>query len=191
MENNNLAIAQLSQKVQGLYLDMDQEVASFLQTSQLKCTAGCGECCANPEIEATMLEMLPLALFLIAEKKAEAVLDNLKNVNRAYCFFYQHEEGNIKKGQCTIYAYRPSLCRLFGVAKVGIRWSVCKEIKDKHALAYDDLLKINPDLTSMNDWTMRLFSLDAQLGQKKMPINEATKLILEKIILYESFQINY
>ena len=61
--------------VQRVYLKLDREIAKVQLESGLHCISGCGECCKKPDIEATPLEFLPLALHLYDEGKAEKFLE--------------------------------------------------------------------------------------------------------------------
>ena len=71
------------------YLKLDREIANFTRQSGLHCIKGCGECCKKPDIEATPLEFLPLALKLFDEgivncrdhviRMLQAVANNVEN----------------------------------------------------------------------------------------------------------------
>jgi Fe-S-cluster containining protein len=172
-----------------MLIEMEVESNSFMFEAKFACPSGCGQCCRNPEIEATPLEMLPLALFYIEAGQEQEILKDLSTSNRDYCFFYRHDKNDTSKGRCDIYKYRPTLCRLFGVAKVGERFSVCKILKENNGSSFLELTENKLPITSMNDWSMRLNGLDPNLGQKMLPINQALQVVLEKIVLLSSFKI--
>jgi len=128
-----------------LFEDIDRQTQSFASQTGLKCKSGCGACCLNPEIETTVAEVLPLAVHLWEDPShAESVLEaiQLKNAKGA-CIFYKPDPLVPTHGRCSIYTYRPGLCRLFGFAarknKYGQAEMVtCKVIKDSQAKACQD-----------------------------------------------------
>jgi hypothetical protein len=73
------------------------------------------------------------------------------------------------------------------VAKVGERFSVCKILKENNKISYDEIFKNNSTMTSINEWSMRLNGLDPNLGQKMLAINQALRVVLEKMVLLSSF----
>ncbi|MFN6972602.1 MAG: YkgJ family cysteine cluster protein, partial [Rheinheimera sp.] len=78
-------LEQLSQQVQAVMAEIGQDYAKYQQDRGLFCRSGCGECCQHPGIEATVLEMLPLAFRLIAEQRADQVLNDLAEREDARC----------------------------------------------------------------------------------------------------------
>ena len=61
--------------VERVFEELDTEIALFQSTTSLHCNWGCGKCCFKPDIEATILEFLPFALYLYQQHRA---LDWLK-----------------------------------------------------------------------------------------------------------------
>ena len=109
-------LEQLSQQVQAVMTEIGQDYSKYQQDRGLHCRSGCGECCQHPGIEATVLEMLPLAFRLIAEQRADQVLADLAERDDARCYFYQSHSEDRKQGQCSVYQQRPGICRFFGAA---------------------------------------------------------------------------
>lgn len=70
----------LSRRVEAVYGEMADTFSGYQQASGLSCRSGCGECCTQPTIEATVLEMLPLALHLFDQGKAEQTLTQLEEL---------------------------------------------------------------------------------------------------------------
>ena len=103
--------------------------------------------------------------------------------------FYKPQPQNLFQGRCTIYAFRPLICRLFGLTfnknKVGgYAYGGCKIIKKESPqalLKIKTMLKEKPKLRHMTDFSIRLFGLGSALDQKLIPINTAAKEALEKI----------
>ena len=95
-------LEQLSQQVLAVMAEIGQDYSKYQQDRGLFCRSGCGECCQHPGIEATVLEMLPLAFRLIAEQRADQVLSDLAERDDARCYFYQSHSEDRKQGQCSV-----------------------------------------------------------------------------------------
>ncbi|HCU64639.1 MAG TPA: YkgJ family cysteine cluster protein [Rheinheimera sp.] len=186
-------LKQLSLEVEQVFADIGQTYAQYQRDRGLFCRSGCGECCLHPGIEATVLEMLPLAYSLLEEGKAESTLDALANHQQDGCFFYQRHSADGKMGQCSVYLKRPGICRLFGAAGYNGRegevlLSVCKNIKADHPVAYaDTLIALESDPPPMiRNGKEQIRQIDYELGGVNFPINEAMRQALEKV-LFEQY----
>ena len=187
-------IREFSQDLQKIYDQMWDAFSQYQAASGLNCLVGCGKCCNNPEVEASVLEMFPLALRILDENKLEEWLDKLDNSSQDHCLMYEPHSPDGSKGQCGVYKERPSLCRMFGVAGFynkhqEVTLSVCKLIREK----YPDLTKIRESEVSdktpmLITWSYRLAQIDPGLIQDRMPINQALKKALERIALYAQYQ---
>ena len=187
-------IREFSQDLQKIYDQMWDAFSQYQAASGLNCLVGCGKCCNNPEVEASVLEMFPLALRILDENKLEEWLDKLDNSSQDHCLMYEPHTPDGSKGQCGVYKERPSLCRMFGVAGFynkhqEVTLSVCKLIREK----YPDLTKIRESEVSgktpmLITWSYRLAQIDPGLIQDRMPINQALKKALERIALYAQYQ---
>jgi Fe-S-cluster containining protein len=189
-----MTIREFAQNLQKIYDDMGKTFGDFQSSTQLSCLPGCGKCCNNPQVEASVSEMLPLALKLYDEGKLLEWLDRLNNSTQSHCLMYQAESADGAKGKCGVYHERPSLCRMFGVAGYynkhqQVTLSVCRLIKDEYPqLAQDKTAaahELNPPM--MVTWSYRLAQLDPALIQDRLPINQALKLALEKVALYAQY----
>ena len=96
-------LRELSRRVEAVYGEIATTFSAYQQQRGLGCRSGCGECCLQPTIEATVLEMLPLAFRLIAEQRADQVLNDLAERDDARCYFYQSHYKDRKQGQCSVY----------------------------------------------------------------------------------------
>ncbi|MCT6699831.1 YkgJ family cysteine cluster protein [Rheinheimera sp. 4Y26] len=186
-------LKQLSLEVEQVFADIGQTYAQYQRDRGLFCRSGCGECCLHRGIEATVLEMLPLAYSLLEEGKAESTLDALANHQQDGCFFYQRHSADGKMGQCSVYLKRPGICRLFGAAGYNGRegevlLSVCKNIKADHPVAYaDTLIALESDPPPMiRNGKEQIRQIDYELGGVNFPINEAMRQALEKV-LFEQY----
>jgi Fe-S-cluster containining protein len=188
-------IREFSQDLQNIYEEMWASFSAYQKNSGLFCLEGCGKCCNNPEVEASVLEMLPLALRMLDENKLEYWLEKLEHPAQNHCLMYVAHSPDGVKGYCGVYKERPSLCRMFGVSGYynkhrEITLSVCKLIKEK----YPELTKtreseVSEEKTPMLvTWSYRLAQLDPRLIQDRLPINLALKGALEKVALYAQYQ---
>ncbi len=187
-------LRELSRRVEAVYGEMADTFSSYQQASGLSCRSGCGECCTQPTIEATVLEMLPLALHLFDQGKAEQTLTQLEELPEGSgCFFYHRLSFDGKQGQCSVYEQRPSICRMFGAAgyrdKLGQpALSVCKTIKSDKAEKYQQhliMLSAQPPPMMMSA-KEQVSQLNYELGSKHYPIRQAVQLALEKV-LFKSY----
>ncbi len=182
-------LQQFSENLLQFYIEMEQAFGAFQSSTGITCPPNCGQCCTHPEIEASPLEMLPLALHLYAEGKALAYLERLDEASST-CLLYQGDE---KRGKCVAYAYRPSVCRMFGVGgiqdkKGEVSFSVCKHLKEDKPIQMKSLNNELTDIPMMLDWTHKLMALDHKLVSEKLPINQALKRSLEKILLLSQYE---
>ena len=171
------------QQVLDIYAQMDKESLAFKAKSKIGCRPGCGECCKNPNIYASPVEMIPAALKLIKDNRAEEFIKE-GQFNKTCHFF---------NGQCTAYGERPVVCRLFGwcsvASKTGeLRISLCKVIKEDNKELVTELesgsLGNAPDI---KNWAEKVRQLDPTLSEP-LPINQALHIALEKILFYKSFE---
>ena len=208
-------LRELSSQVMDVYQSLSQEFSAYQSSQLLNCVEKCGACCIKPDIEVSPLEMLPYALHLFDSGQAEQVFDELQSYSGFACKQYQRLSLDGSEGYCGIYEYRPGICRMFGAAGYKTKsgeatLSVCKPIKqavpEKYAAA---LISIQPAWGQSHDSdpmsTMSISSskppmiaegrqglaqLDYELGDKLMPINDALRYILEKILTLSFYSQN-
>src|SRR5690606_28194775 len=97
--------------VEEVMSSLDAAVQSFQIWSGLGCKTGCGKCCTKADIEATVLEFLPLAKYLYSTGEAETWLEKLSGNSSEWCALLDQAA---LAGMCTNYKYRGLICRLFG-----------------------------------------------------------------------------
>jgi Fe-S-cluster containining protein len=185
-------IREYSQDLQKIYDEMWIAFSSYQKQSGLHCLSGCGNCCNNPEVEASPWEMIPLALRMYDEKRLEEWLDKLADPGQEHCLMYEPHSPDGHQGKCGVYKERPSLCRMFGVSGYfnkhqEVTLSVCKLIKEKYTDLYESQA-CSEKTPMLATWSYRLAQLDPQLIQNKLPINLAFKQALEKVALYAQYQ---
>lgn len=182
-------LRELARLVEAVFGELEQTFSAYQVSSGLTCKPGCGACCNNPRIEATVLEMLPLALSLYDQGRAEQVYAELEQYSGFACYHFARTSLDGQSGSCSVYSQRPAICRMFGAAAVNgkhgkDRMSVCKVIKAERPKALQaaliDVLELPPP--RMTDGKERVRQIDYALGRQDMPINQALKAALEKVL---------
>ena len=177
-------------QVEAFYKALDIELALFQIQAKYSCLSGCNKCCHSPNVETTILELLPFAFHLYKENKAEEMYDRLlSNINPS-CILFDPTNTITKKGGCSDYQYRALICRLFGFSftrnKIGVPVLLaCKEIKTQHAEAFENIeLKARQgmDVPFVSNYYNQLTNIDYHLTLKQYPINEAMKLAIEMVL---------
>jgi len=188
-------IREFSQDLLKLYQEMADEFSTFQKSTGLNCLEGCGRCCLNPEVEASVLEMIPLALKIHDENKLEYWLAKLESVDLSTCILYQAHSPDKTKGNCGSYHERPSVCRMFGVSGYFNKYqelnlSVCKYIKDERPELLQKVIAQSHEKNTpmLIQWSYRLAQLSPELIQDKLPVSLAIKKALEKVALYAQYQ---
>jgi Fe-S-cluster containining protein len=178
----------------GVYRSLDKSSAELRRGSALKCPPGCGKCCQNSVVEATELEMLPLALRLSETGQADEFYRRAEAQKfEGLCVFFDVDNG---RGKCRQYAFRPLVCRLFGFAgnrdKHGQpRLVTCAVLKKNQPEAAEHLLeqvaggRLKPPM--MADAVMRLSSVDPSMARESYPVNKAFSKALERVELNKKF----
>ena len=180
--------------VQRVYTKLDREISKVQLESGMHCLSGCGECCKKPDIEATPLEFLPLALKLYDDGKAESFLEELQNNTSSTCHVFRPYVTNFG-GLCNEYLYRGLICRLFGFTarrdKEGKPEIVtCKLIKTHQEKEYQqaiDNIKNGKRIPIMSEFYTRLSSIDPSLAQF-YPINKAMEVAVETVLHYYAYR---
>lgn len=185
-------IQQFVQDLQQFYNEMGTTFSDYQKSTGLTCASSCGKCCDNPNITATTLEMLPMAWDFYQRGIAEEWFEKLSTGEHPLCPVMKFTSEDRSRGQCIAYEFRPSLCRMFGVAgvlrKEGHKeLSTCKIIRDTQL----DLIKKaetnQESIPLMTEWTRRLSTLHPELIQNSVPISRALRDALEKVLLYAQY----
>jgi uncharacterized protein len=180
--------------VNRVYGALQRDISKLQSESGIHCLSGCGECCKKPDIEATPLEFLPLALDLYDEGRAESMLEELRNAQSPLCLAFRPFVTNFG-GLCSEYPNRGLICRLFGFSarrnKEGQSELVtCKLIKeqqtDQYNKAVDNIAK-GKRVPVMSYYYSRLVSVDPSLSDF-YPINEAMAKAIEVVLHYYAYR---
>ena len=98
-----------------IYSDLEKHQEFFCSGFNVHCKEGCGSCCEHFVPDITEREAEYLAFGLISEGRAETVLEKVSQTDHDNppCPLYDIDN---KEHHCTVYPYRPLICRLFGAA---------------------------------------------------------------------------
>lgn len=172
--------------------------SEFQERSQLLCRKECGHCCFKKDIFCSPLELLPLGISLIKEKKAEEIYDLCLESLGERCLLLKVTDEEKGFGFCSQYEYRPYVCRTFGVGSRKNKYgnadlSICKIIKDDNEKTVNDLagnMKKMEEVPCIEEWKKRLDVLDPGFLEQEYPINKSLSIILEKLLFLETITTN-
>ena len=180
-------------KIRGLFRMVDKQAERFKKLTGLRCPKLCGLCCETTNIEATAVEMFPLALELWSGNETEMWLKKLEGaINPGLCVFFKPDSAVPGNGRCAVYGLRPFICRLFGFFTIKDKYGndiygSCKIIKEKYSLNYQKARKLIESKfhpLSKSDIMMRIVGISSSPARAMLPINQAAKTALEKIGFY-------
>ncbi len=184
----------LSEKVNAVtnfYAQLNADLANLQVKSGLSCLSGCSNCCKSPNVEATILELLPFAYHLYQENKAEFFYNELiNNPQTNVCMLYKPALTPLNNGGCSDYTYRAMICRLFGFSfrrgkENKPEMVTCKEIKTAYPTAYQVLsqqAEAGMLVPQISYYHSKLSVIDYSLSQELYPINKAIQLALEIVL---------
>lgn len=186
----------VADQILGAYDEITSVFGSFQKQTGLNCREHCGKCCITKDIYCSPLEMLPLGLKLIADKKAEEYLDLCLTDTEDKCVLLKITDKEKGSAFCTQYNYRPFVCRTFAVAprknKNGAPdFSICKILREDHASRVDSLLKTQfpeAELPFIEQWRKNFDAIDPRLLEEQLPIRKSLAVILEKLLFIESLK---
>jgi Fe-S-cluster containining protein len=162
-------------KVEEFFRTVDAQIDFFKTTTKIDCIPGCGHCCENPRVCATVLEFFPLARFIYREKREEEVWEKLSK-NSEVCIFFQKQG----QGCCSVYPYRGLICRLFGFSlrkeKTGkISPLTCRMLQEKFSPTVELQL-----LPIMSECAYNFLDIDPALATIQHPINTAIARAMQR-----------
>lgn len=184
----------LEHELSALFSRIDARTSELAEAAGLACPPGCGRCCTSPEVETTVVECLPLARELVARGALQAVLARLRPEERT-CALYEPDSGDPARGRCGMYAWRPSVCRLFGFAARGDKYGRAELVRCKVLFEHDpaagaraaELVREQGLGARFGEVALEVASLDPQLGERLLPINVALRSALERVALAQAF----
>lgn len=171
-------ITLLTQQVLELYTDLEQHQKNFVM-----CSYGCRMCCdvSALNIEVTVLEFLPLAMYLVSENQLEWIDRAEKATDEDRCILFQPDSKLKPEGGCLFHKIRPLVCRLFGasftIRKDQKQFLACQLLHEKVQVP----LHLLPNA---QDYHTRLLGIDFFLAQKAYGINTALRKAIQYVGLY-------
>ncbi|MBY0413879.1 MAG: YkgJ family cysteine cluster protein [Bdellovibrionales bacterium] len=197
MSTNSLNQSHLSHKAAQILAELEnisEEFSRFQESSNLSCIEGCGRCCFKSDIYCSPYELLPMALELLEKGEAQKYYNYLTTKIEASdkCIFLNVTNADQFQGLCSNYKFRPLVCRTFGVSarhekNNDVSFSVCRPLKAEKQNAVLRLNSMSPNIAFIDHCKTRLSAIDPQLSEIELPMNESLKIILEKVLLYSSF----
>jgi len=179
-------------EIDKIYKRFDKSIARFRSSTGISCPPECSICCREWPVEATVLELFPLAREIYLRKQEDVVLFAISEKEARQdqlCALFRDVTGKEENGPCSYYEFRPLVCRLFGFAsrrnKFGqIELMTCRIIKEynpaevrRAEIALSQGLK----LPVYQDAFMRISSMKPGIGFRRFPINKALKEAIETL----------
>ena len=183
-------LLELAEQVERVYRELDL----FRETAEregIACPYGCRECCKTAafNVEASVVELLPLALHLLRSGEFEFWYGNLR-ADEEPCVLFEPDPIKKEEGGCLFYEYRPLTCRLFGIGysekKTGPVLLTCALFSSKKRELEEKLKKGALILPNVQAYRLRVFSIAPELGEL-YPINTALKKALELVGMYSLY----
>lgn len=180
--------------VEDIFEELDTRISSFQEWSGLHCPSGCGKCCFKPDINATILEFLPLAYHAYRGNKALEVYEQANSQQNDLCIIL---DSNRTHGMCSNYVHRGMICRIFGysarINKYGKPEMItCKIIKSEQETDYNKTVQAiesgEHDVPIAEQYYRQLMMIDDELGKTLYPINVAIKKALELVMHYYAYR---
>ena len=181
-----------------LYKEIDLCIDRFKIETDINCLDLCGKCCntASSNIEASVFELFPLAIYLWENKKVDIIISELSSIEVSNpCIFFKDDKIFNTTGNCSMYELRPLICRLFGFSVLinkgdRVRYISCNEMKNKYRykiVKIESGDKNSSDLLILPDFAQRSTALNYQHGSERFDINKALKKAFEIVALKLSF----
>ncbi|WP_228853350.1 YkgJ family cysteine cluster protein [Aegicerativicinus sediminis] len=184
------------QAVERVFKQLEKDLASFQNATNLRCFQGCGRCCTTPNITATTLEFIPLAYHLHKQGLAIQWYQKLSVYNVSNCFAFNHLVIEGIGGNCGQYNYRGLICRLFGFSAMRDKYGTaqlvtCKTLKEGKTQEYQvaqQHISSGKPAPLMSNYYYQIQSIDGNLGSKLLPINMAMKEALKVVLSYYAYR---
>ena len=190
-----MTLAEKVKSVEEIFQSLDVEIAAFKNWSGLNCAPGCGKCCLKPDIQATVLEFLPLAYHRFKTEGYSPVLyERALQEEEGLCVILDQKS---TKGMCGQYTYRGMICRLFGYSARLNKLNqaeilTCNVIKTEQATPFQQaavLIQVGDrTVPVMARYYMQLLAIDAELGKTLYPVNTAIRKAFETVMHYYSYR---
>lgn len=189
-----MTLAEKVNSVEEVFQTLDTDISTFQTHSGLQCKSGCGQCCHKADIEATVLEFLPLAYYMYKQGSAMELYENVSSKSDRLCVMLGPSRAY---GMCLNYRFRGMICRIFGFTgrmnKHGrTEMITCKIIKTEHEESYNSIMNSAAngisEIPLAQQYYRRLMSVDDELSRTTYPINIAIKKAIEEVMHYYAYR---
>ena len=180
-------------EVEKVFAELEEHLSRTANESGLNCPDYCGLCCRKSDIEASVIEFMPLAAWLYKTGKVNDFLSRLDNPLHKWCACFDPDATSRGEWGCQYYEHRGLICRLFGF---GFRLNrenqpvlvTCKIMKNTRSAAVakaGEMALANPEeMPVFSNYFMKLLAIDPDLAVPQMPINQAIRAAIEKLYFY-------
>ncbi|UZR96376.1 YkgJ family cysteine cluster protein [Chondrinema litorale] len=186
-------------RIQKVFEKLESEVTQLQKNTGIYCLASCGQCCTKPNIEASVLEFLPLAFDLFLRKETTQYKEQILQSGFSICHLFNAlsvvPNSNYITGKCSQYQYRALVCRLFGYASIRNKHgqkklSTCKLIKGSYPeevtrLDQPEKIELIPNYSN---YFQQLVQIDFKLSQEFHPINKAILRAIDEVESYYNYR---
>jgi Fe-S-cluster containining protein len=178
-------------KVEQVFKQLDRETERFGKESKLKCLSNCNLCCLKKDLEANVLEFLPLAYHLFSNNLHEQALELLET-NPGFCINLERNPEPGKTAGCSNYFYRGLICRLFGFSgtrdKSGkLAIYTCSPMKTEFQEEFkyaSEKVNSGMKIPMVTDYYYKIYFIDTNLANDYNPINTSIRKAIEKVAYY-------
>jgi len=189
--NNNLASSfEGLDKLLEVYDQLDASIMHFKRAAGLDCAAYCRECCGTPaeNVEASIFEVLPLSIYLWQKGEAEYWLQKIRQSDaQSPCVLYNPDPSLQPESGCSVYMWRPLVCRLFGFSAMLNKHGkpvvmLCKYMKRLDPgleRRIQSMIDRGLNIPINSYYAQKISLINPSLGQIRYPINEALRRALE------------
>ncbi len=184
-------LVQKVNQVKKVYAQLDKHIDTLQKETGLHCPSGCGMCCKKPDIEASPIEFLPLALSWFDENSHWEHYEAIQHEENTLCHVFRPHVTSFG-GLCNAYPYRGLICRLFGYsARINKDEQkeivTCKILKSEQPNQVAAANAAGKKLPVMIHYYSRMASIDIQLNDR-MPINQAMLKAIESVAAYYAYR---
>lgn len=178
-----LTIESISRQVYRQYIEIEFRIRNLMRLIDFKCPEKCGYCCASHEIESTVVEMYPLMMHILRSGRIEDLIGKLARKKESDpCIFFEPYPGCSCEGFCTVYRFRPLICRMFSFSgrkrKDGsVEPQVCRILRarDPEGVTRLGALCREGVVPEMAPYFMKIAGLDPQRGYRLLPFDDALR----------------
>jgi len=178
-------------KVERVFKQLDKETEKFGKQSNLKCLTNCNLCCLKKDLEANVLEFLPLANYLVKNNLHEAALDLLES-NPEHCISLSKSQVPGQTAGCANYDHRGMICRLFGFSGIKDKNSkladyTCSHMKNEYPDEFktaSERINSGMKIPLVTDFYYQIYFIDSNLANDYNPINVSIRKAIEKVAYY-------